>query len=323
MGEMHDLVLRVGRDEARQLVGPESRHLVDMAAAVLAEEGSQTNFMYSGFALTALPHRAIPPEKPWVLKTPVVELIVEPGTIPDGTSNAGAAGTIPIGVPFGSRARLILLYLQTQAVRTQNREVELGRSMRNWIERMDVSSGGKTYIQVREQAKRLALCRMSFFWKMADSGQHRVKACNVVDDGLLFLDNLNNEDDDRQGRLWEDRVILGQPFFDMLSNHAVPVSEAAIRALSNNSLALDVYVFLAYRLRAIKKPTIVSWSSLHAQFGAGFKLVRHFRAHFRGALKEALAVYPDAKVTDEGADGLMLMASQPPIPDREFLRLVK
>ena len=31
---------------------------------------------------------------------------------------------------------MILLYLQTQAIRTRSREVELGRSMRHWLDRM-------------------------------------------------------------------------------------------------------------------------------------------------------------------------------------------
>jgi len=33
----------------------------------------------------------------------------------------------PIGIPYGSIARMILLYLQTEAVKTQSREVELAR----------------------------------------------------------------------------------------------------------------------------------------------------------------------------------------------------
>jgi hypothetical protein len=44
-----------------------------------------------------------------------------------------------VGVPFGSRARLILLYLQTQALRSRSREVELGRSMREWLRRMGIA----------------------------------------------------------------------------------------------------------------------------------------------------------------------------------------
>jgi Plasmid encoded RepA protein len=35
---------------------------------------------------------------------------------------------------------MILLYLQTQAVHTGSREIALGRSMRDWMERMDYLS---------------------------------------------------------------------------------------------------------------------------------------------------------------------------------------
>ena len=56
------------------------------------------------------------------------------------------------GVPYGARARMILLYLQTQAVRTGSREVALGRSMRDWMERMGLSVGGETARGLREQA---------------------------------------------------------------------------------------------------------------------------------------------------------------------------
>ena len=55
------------------------------------------------------------------------------------------AGQIkPFGIPDGARARLILLYLQSEATRTGSREVEIGRSMRAWMERMGLSVGGET-----------------------------------------------------------------------------------------------------------------------------------------------------------------------------------
>ena len=39
----------------------------------------------------------------------------------------------PLGVPYGSYARFILLFLQSEAIRTNSREVELGRSMKVWL----------------------------------------------------------------------------------------------------------------------------------------------------------------------------------------------
>ncbi len=39
----------------------------------------------------------------------------------------------------------MLLYLQTEAIRTSNPEVELGRSMHAWLSRMGIPAGGKNY----------------------------------------------------------------------------------------------------------------------------------------------------------------------------------
>ena len=65
-------------------------------------------------------------------------------------------------MPFGAYARLILLYLQTQALRTGNREVELGRSWRDWMMRIGIPWGGKSGRGVREQAELLSRCRLTF-----------------------------------------------------------------------------------------------------------------------------------------------------------------
>ncbi|MBV8522282.1 MAG: hypothetical protein JOY71_09175 [Acetobacteraceae bacterium] len=48
----------------------------------------------------------------------------------------------PVGVPYGSRARLILLRPQSEALRTGCREVELGRSLRDWLSKMGIPVGG-------------------------------------------------------------------------------------------------------------------------------------------------------------------------------------
>jgi TPP-dependent indolepyruvate ferredoxin oxidoreductase alpha subunit len=58
---------------------------------------------------------------------------------------------------------MILLYLQTEAVRTRSREVELGRSMNQWLKSMGIEVGGKSYRLVREQSHRLSLCRLTFY----------------------------------------------------------------------------------------------------------------------------------------------------------------
>ena len=46
------------------------------------------------------------------------------------------------------------------------------------------------------------------------------------------------EDDAAQGSLFVERASLSQSFFEELKKHPVPVEEAAVRQIANNSLAL-------------------------------------------------------------------------------------
>jgi hypothetical protein len=140
------LVLVHGREGARQMVDAKRRLLVDIAAEVMADETQRIGISYTGFCLTALPHKRLADDMPWEKKGHKVALLVEPGRL-------RTAGRIKLyGVPYGALARMILLYLQTQAIRTGSREVALGRSMRDWMERMGLSNGGETAKALREQA---------------------------------------------------------------------------------------------------------------------------------------------------------------------------
>ena len=82
--------------------------------------------------------------------------------------------------------------------------------------------------------------------------------------------------------------------------------------IANNSMAIDVYCWLAYRLHSLTGPKLVTWKALHAQFGRGLARLDHFRWYFSQTLDLALAVYPDAHVDIDGR-GLTLNPSRPPV----------
>ena len=108
--------------------------------------------------------------------------------------------------------------------------------------------------------------------------------------------SLRGVSDENQPSFWNDRVRLDEGFWRSLRTHPVPVREESIRAIGTRSLAIDVYIWLAYRLHALAKSTPVSWTAIHAQFGAGFRHVRQIKPTFTEALSLALAVYPEARV---------------------------
>ena len=301
MGLVHDILEAKGRQEARDLVeGRRGPRIVEAAAGWASDEDIGTGYMYSGWCQTALPHRRPADDAAiWKLETDSMMLLVEPGVrvVPGGDP-------VHVGVPFGAIARLILIYLQSEALRTGSRDVELGGSLRGFLGRLGISVGGKTTTIVREQVERISRCRLTFH--AARRGGSVLVNQNIVDVAMFVSSNGN------QGNLFVETARLGETFFQQLRQHAVPLDEAAIRHIHNSSMALDVYCWLAYRLHSLSADKSISWAALAGQFGAGIKLRKHFKPAFTESLALAQAVYRDARV-EVTETGLILRPSPPPV----------
>jgi hypothetical protein len=300
MGKVHQLILSKGIDEAKaQTADKLERQCVETAFAVMSDEQQRIGIMHAGFAMTALPHKAID-ETIWVRQGNNIKLRLESGMDADDKV---------VGLPFGAIARIILLYLQTEAVKTQSRDIELGRSMNHWLTTMGIDNGGKTYKLVREQSRRLSLCRLTFY-RVTDEA-------TIITNGSFVRDAILPSRDTDQLQFWREAVRLDEGFFQSLIDHPLPVREAAIREIGHRSMALDIYVWLAYRLHQLSKPTAITWKALHDQFGGGYQHVRQFKAKFKEPLALALAAYPEA-ILEAGDAGLKLYPSPPAVAERRL-----
>jgi hypothetical protein len=133
MADIHQLILTSGVQRAKELAEDKpARQRIEAASRVMADEEYRIGITHAGFAMTSLPHRSVA-ARVWIREAPGLKLLVESGHDGDGK---------PVGLPYGSVARLILLYLQTQAIRTDSCEVELGRSMHEWLNAMGIDPGG-------------------------------------------------------------------------------------------------------------------------------------------------------------------------------------
>jgi hypothetical protein len=299
MGTIHQLLEARGKQGA--LEAGLDRSIVEAAAAYMSDEDGALNFVYSGWAQCALPHRRLPDEQPWEISVERVRLVVEPGRRPKN----GDGPLEFLGVPFGSHARLILLYLQTEALRTGSREVELGRSLRDWLGRIGVSVGGRTGKLVKDQAERISRCRLTFH---IQGGKTAGLINQSIVDRALFIEDAH----EGQGRLSLETAKLSEGFFEQLKKHPVPLEEAAIKAINNNPAALDCYLWLAYRLHVLSGPRLITWAALKAQFGTAYREAYHFKNKWTGTLQMAMAVYPGANV-DIVDEGVILKPSRPPV----------
>lgn len=303
MAQIHDLIERFGTEEARQVSTPQQ---VDAAAAVMADEQDAFGATYSGFALTSFPHKRLADDAIWERRGGRVRLLVEPGRLP----NAEGGYTL-YGVPYGAQARLIMIYLQTQALRTKTRTVSIGSSMYDWVRRMGLQRGGRTYTRVKDQALRISACHLTFSWR--DGRRVAFDSEKIVRRGIIDP----SSDDNRQAGFWRGEVQLTEAFFEELIEHAVPLSEEALSQISYAPMTIDAYLWLAYRLHSLDRPTPISWPALMGQFGPDYSRLRDFKKRFANAFDMAVAVYPDARVLRH-EDGVTLYPSRPPVAPRKI-----
>ncbi len=311
MAELHrQLMLRGLEQVLASSEDQAERRRVQWAHEILTTEHDTVNYLHSGFCQAALPHREPKnPMEPWVRRNGAYQLVIRPGILPLRDR------VIEIGVPYGTKARLIMIYFQTEAVRNKSQVVDLGPTMASWLKKMGLTTSGGargSYAPVREQALRIA--RSEFTMRFERGTQEARLADQRIVDGMdLWRDDTADEDDlFRTGGEWVRHIKLSDAFFEHLMEHSVPLSEEAVARLKHSSLALDLYVWLTYRLHALKKETIVPWHALSDHFGSESGH-RQLAFRLKEVLKDVIAVYPEANV-EASRRGLLLRSSKPSVP---------
>jgi hypothetical protein len=210
-------------------------------------------------------------------------------------------------LPYGSRPRLVLYHLCSEAVRTRSREIDIGRSLAAFLEKLDLCTSGQEYTRFKNQMT--ALCGVRMILGYSDAG--RSLTINTVP---VHRFDAWTHYDGRQLGFWPGYLELSTEFYETLVEHAVPLDPRAIHALKHAALALDIYTWLAHRLCRIRKPGGVklSWANLREQFGQEYGSSKDFKKEFRAGLRKVLTVYHDATIGEEPG-GLRLYSSPPPV----------
>jgi hypothetical protein len=133
------------------------------------------------------------------------------------------------------------------------REVGLGGSMHGWLSRVGIPAGSMTGKSVRDQAKRISRCKLTF--DISTGGRALGLVQQTIIDHALFIEA--DKGPGSQGRLSLETAKLLEGFFGQLKKHPVPLEEAAIKALSNNAPGLDCCLWLTYRLHALKEDRLI------------------------------------------------------------------
>ena len=215
---LHQTLLDQGSNQL-QLFEPDQQRAAGLAEKFLTDDRIDPIYTHPGLCLTVLPHREITAGQIWERRTGYASLLVHPLQGHDGRMR---------GVPFGAKARLILLYLMTEAVKTRSRQVELGRSMCAWIGAMGLAYNGKNYATVADQADRIQHCLLSV---QLSAGDGRAELADKIIRGAF----QPFDDSARQSS-----VELSEGFYETILRRPVPIVEGAVRLLANTAMPRSV-----------------------------------------------------------------------------------
>ena len=227
-------------------------------------------------------------------------LILEAGSLWSGKD------WIPQPLPYGPKARLALMHICSEAVKTRSPYIETERSARAFMDKIGMDDRGTNYRLFRQQMNALAASRFKLGYTRPDG-----KVCTLESKPIKEFQAWVTNDDGQPG-LWASQLQLSADFYEDLIKHAVPLSGNAIRGLSHSSIALDTYGLFAYRLHALENPVLVTWEQFREQIGQEYQSTKDFKKEFLPAVKAVREVYPSAKV-EQVKGGLMLKPSPPPI----------
>ena len=222
-----------------------------------------------------------------------------------------------IGLPYGKMPRLITAFLCTEAKRTKEPVISLGRSKNEFAKKLGLSTIGGTrgdLTRLTEQAKRLFTSHITLIG--TPDSQFHWRNINLTDSGVLLW---NPHDPDAKSP-WESQLTLSQKFFDECIAHSVPIDLRVLHKL-RSPLAIDIYIWMTYRYNSISAPTPISWKQLKWQFGANYadheQGLKNFITNFKSCLRMVSSVYREAKFRTTQTT-LILLPSPPhvlPSPD--------
>ena len=279
------------------------QRLLDASSRILQEPPDRADFLHACMCQVGLPRRRTE-EKSFERQSGHISMLLEAGKLWNGTE------WVEQPLPYGATPRLVMVHVSSEAIRTRNRSIEVGDSVRQFLTTLGIpTSGGERggYTMFRKQMEALAACRLTL-------GMHAEGRVVTVDAKPIKRFEAWLTTQGTQQTLWPGVLELSQDFYDTLVNHAVPLDYRALSALKHSALALDVYTWLAHRLCRVRNPNgeKLSWENLRDQFGQEYADPKNFKKEFRSALHQVSVVYPDARI-DAVPGGLTLFPSRPPL----------
>lgn len=229
------------------------------------------------------------------------------------------------GVPYGSIPRLLMAYINTEALRNskdpnnQNpRVIHLGSSLSRFLEALGIASTGGSngsITRFKKQAEKLFHSTITIVQRGTQGIAER--DIQIADGRFIFWD-LN---DPEQSALWDSSIELSERFYQLLIGNAVPMDWRILKTIKQSPMALDLYMWLTHRMSYLHKPTKIRWETLQEQLGADISDVYKFKQQVRKHLKKIEVMWQGLHIDASQSEHIILYPSELLIPQSKFKAL--
>ena len=284
--------------------------LREMSQREEADSRIDVSFLHRSYCIAGLPTRE--PKVPTAVYAKSdgrFALTVHPTTISLPSGNL-----CDVGVPWGAKARLLILWASSE-INEHGRTpgdpwLEIG-AINEFLDKVGIPKGGKSVAATKEQLIRLAFSSFTMILKDEDDK-------SLFTNNRLFTAGAFHDEDlehYREGNhnsvRWPLALKLSPEALRQFTSNAIPIPAERLGMVSNNPTAIDLLVYLCYRLPMLgpNSTELVNWRALNTQFGSQ-QTIAKFREAFAPAIRAVRAAYPEAISTRRGRAWSPLLRSR-------------
>lgn len=190
-----------------------------------------------------------------------------------------------VGLPYGSMPRILLMWLSTQAILNKSNEIYLGSSAAQFLKGISKQPSGGINGS-RRALKNAYLKLFSSHITIHEQSENKwdIENISIVKTASAIWQPHQST--------WQTTLVLNCDFYNDLTSKAFPVDQRVIQACSHYPLAIDVYLWATKRAFSARRPFLVRWDQLEAQFGNQFSQLSNFKIAFKKAVKRVQIFYP-------------------------------
>jgi hypothetical protein len=199
-------------------------------------------------------------------------------------------------LPYGRYPRLFEMWLTTMikteddCINLQTRTVEIGSTFRGFMKLVGSPVGGRQMRAIKAQLENW----LGSSWSITNTSERYSRGVQFPISEKWHIDWMSHEP--QEDALFKNYFVISERYLEMLKDKPIPVDLRVISKL-RKPMALDIYCWLTRRYSYLHERQTITWDQLRSQFGSDAKENFKFKQQFEHALKDVLAVWPEAKIT--------------------------